>query len=150
MLINYLQPVVKETLKGWLLSPEGGGGGGGRRAFPGLYREASPERCTFFRLEGDGRFTTTIFSATKRCVALRCVDMKSCNFVPTLKPYQKQQSYSGLRSPGGSYLTYLWNDPWVQAFNIYTLCCAENRHCKFLTLPSGLWLAQGSLALHKK
>ena len=26
MLINYLQPVVKEMLKGWLLSPGGGGG----------------------------------------------------------------------------------------------------------------------------
>ena len=35
MLINYLQPVVKETLKGWLLSPERGGGGGGEGVSPG-------------------------------------------------------------------------------------------------------------------
>ena len=144
MLINYLQPVVKEMLKGWLLSP---GGGGERRTFPGQYREASPERCAFFRLSGDGRFTMTIFSATKRYVALHWYEwLRLCS---NIKPYQQQQSYSGLRSPGRSSSTYLWNDPWVQTFNIYILCCAENRHCKFLTLPSGLWLAQGSLALHK-
>ena len=27
------------------------------------------------------------------------------------------QSYSGLCSPGRSYSTYLWNDPWVQTFH---------------------------------
>ena len=30
---------------------------------------------------------------------------------------QQQQSYSGLRSPGRSYSTYLWNDSWVQTFH---------------------------------
>ena len=35
-----------------------------------------------------------------------------------LSHYQQQQSYSGLRSPGRSYSTYLWNDSWVQTFHI--------------------------------
>ena len=30
---------------------------------------------------------------------------------------QRQQSYSGLRSPGRSNSTYLWNDSWVQTFH---------------------------------
>ena len=32
---------------------------------------------------------------------------------------QQQQSYSGLRSPGRSNLTYFWNDSWVQTFHIF-------------------------------
>ena len=31
--------------------------------------------------------------------------------------YQQQESYSGLRSPGRSYSTYLRNDSWVQTFH---------------------------------
>ena len=31
--------------------------------------------------------------------------------------YQQQQSCSGLRSPGRSYSTHLWNDSWVQTFH---------------------------------
>ena len=68
MLINYLQPAVKKNAKRLTAKS---GGGGARRTFPGQYREASPERCAFFRLSGDGRFTMTTFSATKRYVALR-------------------------------------------------------------------------------
>ena len=30
---------------------------------------------------------------------------------------QQKQSYSGLRSRGQSYSTYLWKDPWVQTFH---------------------------------
>ena len=144
MLINYLQPVVKEMLKGWLLSP---GGGGSEELSLDNTGRLRPKGVPFsgFQVMDDSQWR---FLA-QQSVTLRCIDMNGCDFVPTLKPYQQQQSYSGLRSPGRSSSTYLWNDPWVQTFNIYILCCAENRHCKFLTLSSGLWLAQGSLALHK-
>ena len=144
MLINYLQPVVKEMLKGWLLSP---GGGGERRTFPGQYREASPERCAFFRLSGDGRFTMTTFRATKRYVALRwCEWLRLCSNIKTLSTTTVLFRTKFTRT---IILNLLMKWPLGSIFNICTLCCAENRHCKFLTLPSGLWLAQGSLALHK-
>ena len=36
--------------------------------------------------------------------------------------YQQQEAYSGLRSPGWLYSTYLWDDSWVQTFHILHKC----------------------------
>ena len=104
MLINYLQPVVKEILKGWLLSP-GGGGEELSLAYTGGLRPKGVPFSEFKAMDDSQRRFLAQHS-----VALRCVDVNGCNFVPTLKPYQQQQSHSGLRSPGRSYSTYLWND----------------------------------------
>ena len=144
MLINYLQPAVKKNAK--RLTAKSGGGGGGK-TFPGQYREASPERCAFFRLSGDGRFTMTTFSATKRYVALRWYEwLRLCTNIKTLSTTTVLFRTTFTRT---IILNLLMKWPLGSIFNICTLCCAENRHCKFLTLPSGLWLARGSLALHK-
>ena len=41
---------------------------------------------------------------------------------------QRQQSYSGLRSPGRPSLTYFLNDPWIKTFYMLRITIPKQRH----------------------
>ena len=82
MLINYLQPVVKEMLKGWLLSL--GAGGGSEELSLDNTGRLRPKGVPFsgFQVMDDSQWR---FLA-QQSVTLRCIDMNGCDFVPTLNP----------------------------------------------------------------
>ena len=76
-----------------------------------------PLCCMFKYLEPEITFTRIKFSNKTNhwhwLLTLKMTHRTGCRNVS----HCQQQSYSGLRSPGRFYLTYLWYDSWVQTFH---------------------------------
>ena len=77
-----------------------------------------------------GRFVRLCLSfAYERWLCTGCRNVSHC----------QQQSYSGLRSPGRSYSTYLWNDSWILICNIRSEIASHAgvfRGARFSSLPT--------------